>query len=239
MFNQKQMSFEFIASTDEKKDGAIVSRILARDVFDAGILSGEKLDASNGASAARAPHLYQTSNGADAVTISVLTEYTAQVTHADGHIEVMRRGYRMGEMVLNEYARNTLDGARVYRIVSLIGSNVTVETSTEYYHGASVTPLYKPTARRVKLATTRNGAFKPRKLSEQDTAYLFTRALLALFIETAHAHGTDGTHFACVPHVHNSATEEKEQRHDNEKRRKSMSGAQRRKLRKMRNAATA
>lgn len=245
-YTAKQMEFVFHAFTDVTNvlngDKVRNTRVLGEEKWDAGIVDNVKFDASNGASPARAPHLYVSSNGADAVTINTMHEDGARLTYTgpDGreHVETMRRGYHIGpDMVLNEYARNTLDGARVYRTVS-VGTTI-LETSVMHYPGASVETLYSVSARRVKLATTRNGAFKPRKVSHEDVVRMFARGIVSACVAIAAEHGTDGTHFSVTPHVHNSGASAPDVVHDNARRAVSMSGAQRRKLRKLRRAAQA
>lgn len=238
--NVKELEIRYTAHTI--KDGA--RRILASDSFVPfvdGITNDESIDATNGASPTIAPHLYIPGTGVQSVRVTVMTENTARVTFKDGHKETMRRGFKMGELIIDEYARNTSNGARIYRTVSVVanGARVVLEETTATYDGASVETVYAPTARRVSLATTKAGAFRPRKVTQESTARMFAASMLASFIAVAHAHGNDGTHFDMTVHVKNSATQTADVVHGNGARKKAMSGARRRKLRKLRAAMQA
>lgn len=238
--NEKQMRFDYVAESEERAGRRVSSVVLARESWDAGILSNERIDAPCiGATPALAPHLYQTGTGADSVTITTLREYGARVTFKDGRTYDCTPGHKLrnSEIIISEYARNNLTGAVVYRVafVPCGTRRVVLEESIEYYPGASVRPLTCPYAH-ARLATTKTGAFKPRKISAQDTANMFARGMCASFTHIAKAHGIEGLHFHVTPHIINQSTEEKTVVHDNAARKRSMSGAARRKAKKMRAA---
>jgi len=236
MFGSKQLSVVFNAYTARKGERIT----LATDTMDFGVLDTERFAVSD-KPASIVPHAYVTGTGASAVTITVKHEAGAIVRYADGRRETMRRNVRMGELIFDEYARNSSRGAVVYRTVSAIvsGGKRILEESIMVYPGATVSVDYKPTARSAKLSVTKTGAFKPRKVSAFDCALMFARSMCKCYLMTAHANGTDGTHFECVPHIHNSAVEAPTVVHDSKSRKRSMSGAQRRKLRKLRAQANA